>query len=295
MAAVKKRRKRVRWSRELAYQIVIHITVGLIVLICIYPLINIVSGSLMSAAEWNERGGVFLFPHMPTLDAYRVVLRERALYWALLVSVERVLVGPVTGAFVNCVTGYALSRKRFCGKSFISVFIFITMVYVGGLIPNFLVTEATGLLDTFWVYIIPGLLGAWGTLVFRQTFQNTPPEIEEAAKVDGASELVIMARIMVPINMPTVAVMLLFGAVAHWNAWFDAFMYVDANNTALIPLQLYLKNAFSASDESLTGVILHTETQKMVIAMVGIVPILCIYPFFQKHFTKGVYTGAVKG
>ena len=283
------------FNAERVYQIVINTLIAIMVLICIYPLIYILSASFMSATEWNERAGLFLFPHAPTLEAYGVVLQQKGLYYAFLVSIARVIAGPLTGITVCFVTGYTLARPDFYGKKVLSVFIFVTLVYGAGFIPNYLVVDLTGLTNTFWVYIIPGLLTGWSTLVFRQTFTSTPASIEESARVDGANELDIMFKIMLPMNMPTVAVMLLFAAVSHWNAWFDAMVYIDSNNVSLISLQLYLKNAFTATDSSTTGLIIHSETQKMVIAVVGIVPILCIYPFFQKYFTKGVYMGAVKG
>ena len=291
----KKSKFRLYFNSERVYQIGLTIALIFLIFICIYPLIYVLSASFMSAEEWFARGGVFLIPHRPTIEAYRIVLSQTNFYKSLLVSAARSTLAPVLGTFMNAIAGYMLSRKDLVGKKFISIFLFITLIYGGGLIPSYLVIEATGLRNTFWVFIIPGILGAWGTLVFRQTFLSTPIEIEESAKLDGASELTLLFRIMLPINMPTVAVMLLFGAVGHWNAWFDAFMYIDSNNTNLIPVQLYLKNAFSSADQSTTGVLLHTETQKMVIAVIGIVPILCVYPFFQKYFTKGVYMGATKG
>ena len=290
---LKKKRRVV--NGEKIYQIVIVTIISLIVLICLYPLLYILSASLMSADEWNARMGVFLIPHKPTLEAYRVVLEQVNLYKAFGVSVSRAVVGAVTGVFMNAVTGYTLSRKKIFGKKVLSVFLFITMIYGGGFIPTYIIIAQTNLLNSFWVYIIPGLLDAWTALVFRQNFLNTPSEIEESARVDGASEIQIFFRIMLPINMPTVSVMLLFAAVSHWNAWFDSMMFIDTNNSSLIPLQLYLKNAFASTGGGTTGLVIHAETQKMVVAVIGILPILCIYPFFQKYFTKGIYSGSVKG
>lgn len=282
------------WNAERIYQIFLYTVIILMSLICLYPQIYVISASLMSAAEWQERAGVFLFPHRPTFEAYAAVLRQPALYRAFGVSVARTVVVSLLSVCTCAVTGYALSRKDLFGRKFLSVLLFITMIYGGGLIPSYLVIEATGLLNTFWVYVLPALMGAWSALVFRQTFQGMPSEIEESAMVDGATELQVLVRILIPINMPTVAVMLLFAAVGQWNSWFDAMMYVDSNNVSLIPLQLYLQNAFSARPDP-GKPLLNAETQKMAIAVIGIVPILCIYPFFQKYFTKGVYVGAVKG
>ena len=287
-----KRRKKL--NGEIIYQIIIITIISIIVFISFYPLIYIVSASLMSAEEWNQRAGLFIIPHRPSLEAYKIVLEQVNLYKAFGVSVSRAVGGAVTGVFMNAVTGYTLSRKKIFGKKVFSVFLFITMIYGGGLIPAYIIISETGLTNTFWVYLVPGLLDAWTALVFRQNFLNTPSEIEESARVDGANELQIMFKIMFPINMPTISVMLLFAAVAHWNAWFDSMMYIDTNNSNLIPLQLYLKNAFSSANGGTTGLVIHAETQKMVVAVIGIIPILCVYPFFQKYFTKGIYSGSVK-
>lgn len=283
------------WNEERKYQAFLYVVIVTISLLCLYPLVYVVSASFMTNAEWVERNGMFLFPHNPTLQAYQAVLSQKALYQALWVSVKRTVVGPLFAVTVCAITGYALSRKDFFGKKILSVLLFITLIYGGGLIPSYLIMEETGMRNTFWVYVIPGMLNAWIALVFRQTFLTSPAEIEESAMVDGASNLTILARILLPINMPTVAVMLLFVAVGQWNSWFDALVYIESGNKDLIPLQLFLQNAFAETNQGTTSVILNSETRKMVVAVIGIVPILCVYPFFQKYFSKGVYMGAVKG
>ena len=292
----KKFMRKDRWNGERFYQMFLYLIIILLSLVCLYPLIYILSASLMSVEEWQLRNGVFLFPHKPTFDAYAIVFSQEQLYMSLGVSVARTFCGSIITTVTCALTGYALSRPDFFLKKPLSVILFITMIYGGGLIPGYLVIEQMGLLNTFWVFIIPGMLSAWNALVFRQTFQGVPAEIEESAMLDGASPLRCLWSILLPMNMPTVAVILLFSAVGQWNSWFDASMYIESSNAALTPLQLFLQHAFAEQKpDAGQATLLNIETQRMAIAVIGILPILCLYPFFQKYFTKGVYVGAVKG
>ena len=209
----KKFMRKERWNGERFYQMFLYLIIILLSLVCLYPLIYILSASLMSVEEWQLRNGVFLFPHKPTFDAYAIVFSQEQLYMSLGVSVARTFCGSIITTVTCALTGYALSRPDFFLKKPLSVILFITMIYGGGLIPGYLVIEQMGLLNTFWVFIIPGMLSAWNALVFRQTFQGVPAEIEESAMLDGASPLRCLWSILLPMNMPTVAVILLFSAV----------------------------------------------------------------------------------
>lgn len=279
---------------ERVYQIITGTILAILLILCLYPLIYVLGASFMTEAEWIEREGVFLFPHKPTIEAYIEVFRQPDLYKAIGVSVLRVLVGPVCATFCNMIFGYALTIRDFWGKRVLAFLVFFTMVFGGGTIPQYLIRDYTGLLNNFWVYVIPGLLSGWTALLFKQTFAGTPASLVEAAKIDGASEFDVLMKIMVPCSKATIAVMLFMAMVGAWNSWFDAFLYIDSNNTNLIPLQLYLKNYFSFNSISGTAAIMNAEAKKMVVAVVGILPIMVTYPFFLKHFTKGVYLGAVK-
>lgn len=279
---------------ERVYQIITGVILAILLILCLYPLIYVLGASFMTEAEWIEREGVFLLPHKPTIEAYIEVFRQPDLYKAIGVSVLRVLVGPVCATFCNMIFGYALTIRDFWGKRVLAFLVFFTMVFGGGTIPQYLIRDYTGLLNNFWVYVIPGLLSGWTALLFKQTFAGTPTSLVEAAKIDGASELDVLMKIMVPCSKATIAVMLFMAMVGAWNSWFDAFLYIDSNNTNLIPLQLYLKNYFSFNSISGTAAIMNAEAKKMVVAVVGILPIMVTYPFFLKHFTKGVYLGAVK-
>lgn len=279
---------------ERVYQIITGAILAILLVLCMYPLIYVLGASFMTEAEWIEREGVFLFPHKPTIEAYIEVFSQPDLYKAIGVSVLRVLVGPVCATFCNMIFGYALTIRDFWGKRVLAFLVFFTMVFGGGTIPQYLIRDYTGLLNSFWVYVIPGLLSGWTALLFKQTFAGTPTSLVEAAKIDGASEFDVLMKIMVPCSKATIAVMLFMAMVGAWNSWFDAFLYIDSNNTNLIPLQLYLKNYFSFNSISGTAAIMNAEAKKMVVAVAGILPIMVTYPFFLKHFTKGVYLGAVK-
>lgn len=279
---------------ERGYQIITGTILAILLVLCLYPLIYVLGASFMTEAEWIQREGVFLFPHKPTIEAYIEVFRQPDLYKAIGVSILRVLVGPVCATFCNMIFGYALTIRDFWGKRVLAFLVFFTMVFGGGTIPQYLIRDYTGLLNNFWVYVIPGLLSGWTALLFKQTFAGTPASLVEAAKIDGASEFDVLMKIMVPCSKATIAVMLFMAMVGAWNSWFDAFLYIDSNNTNLIPLQLYLKNYFSFNSISGTAAIMNAEAKKMVVAVVGILPIMVTYPFFLKHFTKGVYLGAVK-
>ena len=279
---------------EKVYQLITGGILFVLLVCCAYPLIYVLGASFMTEAEWIERQGVFLFPHHPTLEAYKEVLSQPDLYKAIGVSALRTIVGPLCATFCNMIFGYALTIKDFWGKRTLSFLVFFTMVFGGGTIPAYLIRDYTGLLDNFLVYVIPGLLSGWTALLFKQTFLGTPDSLGAAPKIDGASEFEIFTKIMVPCSKATIAVMIFMAMVGAWNSWFDSFLYISSNNTALIPLQLYLKNYFSFNSTSGTAAIMNAEAKKMVVAVVGIMPIMVTYPFFLKHFTKGVYLGAVK-
>lgn len=295
MKQIMRRSTKIEATRgEKVYQAITGSILFILLVCCMYPLIYVLGASFMTEAEWIDRGGVFLFPHNPTFEAYKEVLSKPDLYKAIGVSILRTVVGPVCATFCNMIFGYALTIKDFWGKRTLSFIVFFTMVFGGGTIPAYLVRDYTGLLNNFLVYVLPGLLSGWTALLFKQTFAGTPESLVEAAKIDGASEFDILIKIMVPCSKATIAVMLFMAMVGAWNSWFDAFLYIDSNNTDLIPLQLYLKNYFSFSSISGTAAIMNAEAKKMVVAVVGIMPIMITYPFFLKHFTKGVYLGAVK-
>lgn len=287
---------------ERAYQIFITVLIALVSVASLLPLIYVVSTSLVSQKEYIERGGFIFIPYEPTLEPYRQLIAQPNFFIAFLISAARTVAGSLLMLALTVIAAYTLSRKDIPGKKVMVWSVLVTILFSAGLIPNYLVVQQLGLTDTFWAMIVPGAIDSWSVLVLKQFYENVPQEVEESAVMDGASQLQMIVRIMLPLSLPVLAALGLFAAVGHWNAWFDAFIYIT--DARLHPLQLYIHNLFvSTSPTGLVGGNLSInpayrvsdETMKMALVVAGTVPILCIYPFLQKYFVKGMYLGAVKG
>ena len=288
---------------EIIYKWACNIIVFSISIMCIYPIVYILALSLTGEAEWIEKDGFVLWPSHPTLRAYQYIIRDGSIFLnSLKFSMERTILAVTIVLCMTLITGYVVSRRILPGRKFFIIIILITIMFSGGLIPSYLVVVGTGIYNTIWALIIPGLVETFYVLVFKQFFENIPKEIEESAQIDGVGEISLMMKIIIPMSKPVMAAIALFIAVNHWNAWFDALLYIRDDNKK--PLQLILQNMFTnthlLSDlNSLTDMNPARRVSmisiKMAVAVIGTVPILCIYPFLQKYFVKGVYTGSVKG
>ena len=276
----------------------------LLALLCLYPLLYTFGVSICSEAEWTDRNGMLiLFPTHPTFLAYEKIFGVGSyVIKALGMSLLRTVVGTITAVAVNALVGYVLSRDKFPGKQAYIYFLLFTIFFSGGLIPNYLVIKELGLLNNFWSMILPNIVSAWNILIFKQFFMGLPKEIEEAATIDGIGELGLFLKIVLPLSTPVVASIGLFTMVGHWNNWFDVMIYIDQAHSELWTLQYYIMINFnnlsqidSTQVEIGTGGGVTQSTLRMALTIVGFVPILCIYPFFQKFFKDGVYLGAVKG
>ena len=289
---------------ELLYQIVIYALVGLLLLFSVFPLIYVLGVSLTSEAEYYARGKLMVIPFQPTIAAYTKIFTTNAnLLNSLLVSVQRTLIGTALGLSFTLLVGYGASRRDMPGSKQLMFLVLVTILFSGGMIPTFVVVKDLGLYDSFWSLIIPGLVSGWNALVFRQFFESLPHEVEEAAEIDGVSKLGMLVRIILPMSLPVVASLGLFTAVNHWNSWFDAMLYIKTASRQPLQLVLYQmhKDANIAANTNdmaaLTDSLERSSSRslRMALTVIGTVPILCVYPFLQKYFVKGVYTGAVKG
>lgn len=276
----------------------------LLAALCLYPLLYTFGVSICSEAEWTDRNGILvLFPTKPSFVAYQKIFGVGSyVVKALWMSLLRTLAGTLTAVAVNALVGYVLSREYFPGKQAYIYLLLFTIFFSGGLIPNYLVIKELNLLNNFWSMILPNIVGAWNILIFKQFFMGLPKEIEEAATIDGISELGLFLKIVLPLSTPVVASIGLFTMVGHWNNWFDVMIYIDQAHSELWTLQYYIMinfNNLSQIDSSKVeigiGGGVTQLTQRMALTIVGFVPILCIYPFFQRFFKDGVYLGAVKG
>lgn len=278
----------------------------MVALVCLYPLIYVVFVSLTTSEEWVSKGGIiWFFPSKPTLVAYQKILGSSAVILrSVFVSFIRTVLGTFLGLAVNALTAFVLSRKDLPGKKPIMYIILFTILFSGGLIPGYLTIEALGLKNNIMALIIPTLFNGWNILIFKQFFEGIPKELEDSARIDGVSEVGLFFRIIIPSSKAVFAAIGLFTMVGHWNSWFDASIYIDASHQHLWPLQLFVKinleNTSGLNQGGLDFLINNNTavgdiTMQMALTVVSLLPMLIIYPFFQKYFTKGVYLGAVKG
>jgi putative aldouronate transport system permease protein len=240
-----------------------------------------------------------LFPEKPTFRGYMVILKQPNFLNSLTISISRTIIGTIASLVLVIPGGYILSKQDLPGRKALMMFFIITMILSGGLIPAYMLMKELNLLDSFWVYIIPAMGGTFNMLIIKLFVENMPEEIMESADLDGATEMQKMIYIAIPLLVPTIAALSLFAAVGQWNSWFDAMLYIQ--NPRLHPLSLVVRNLmFSSTVQDKSGNItmyekVTTEGMKMATIVLAAVPILCVYPFLQKYFIYGVYTGSVKG
>lgn len=277
-------------------------------IIMFYPLWYIIIYSFNQGAD-SMKGGIYLLPRILTIFNYEYVLGNRVIIDAYKITIARTLIGTLLGMTVTTLTAYGLSFKDMPHRNILLTFMIIPMIFSGGLIPYYIQISNLKLVNTFWVYVIPGMLNIWNMFVMMKSFMGMPESLREAALLDGAGELMILLKIVLPLSKATLAAICLFTAVGHWNDWYTGAFYV--NKSSLIPIQTYLQRLFQAVDlNSLSansaiaaettarqpGLASITITSvKMAAVVVGTLPILCVYPFIQKHFVKGVMVGSVKG
>lgn len=264
----------------------------------IFPFIGVVATSIAPPGQIAASGGLVMWPQKVSLAAYRSIFAGGVVTRALFVSVGITVVGTLLSLVVSCLLAYALSRRQFVAGRPILIIVLISMLFSPGIIPTYLVVKDAGLLNSLWSLIIPTMVNAFNVIVLRAFFTSVPAEITESARVDGAGELQIFGRIMLPLSKAVLAVVGLFYAVGYWNAFFNALLYI--NDSSLWPLQLVLRT-YVINDTALGSAQLSVEQVppqpaiRMAILVISIVPILIVYPMLQRHFTKGVLTGAVKG
>jgi putative aldouronate transport system permease protein len=279
------------------YQAIKAFVLGGFALVIVVPILVVISTSLASDRDIVDAGGYVLWPSHPTLKAYQTLFGGGLMGRAILVSVFVTLVGTAIALAVTIALAYATSRPVLFGRPVLLMVLF-TLLFAPGIIPMFLVVKQLGLLDSLWSLILPGALGAFNFVVLRTFFMNVPGELLESARIDGASDFMILRKIVMPLSKAVIAVVGLFYAVGFWNAFFNALLYL--NDTSKWPVQVILRT-YVLQGKSLSADQLGVEplpqpqSLQMAVVVVALVPIAMVYPFLQRHFTKGVITGAVKG
>lgn len=269
------------------------------VVVMLYPFIHVISVSFSDSSQYTP-GDLLLLPKGFTTEAYRLVLAGSVVPRALLVSIGVTVGGTAINMLFTVTMAYGLTQtRRVPGSRVVLLIVLFSMLFTAGIIPNYLLVKGLGMIDTYWALIIPGAISAFNLIVIRNFFMNIPEELLDAARIDGAGELQILWRVVLPLSKAVLAVIALFYGVAHWNAFFGAMLYL--NDTKMWPVQLVLRQ-YVLQAEPLPGaqlepsqVTITPHTVQMAVLVLATVPILVVYPFLQRYFTKGVLTGAIKG
>lgn len=276
---------------------IIYVLMGLMALICLYPMWHVVMASFSDPIGLMRHSGVILKPIGHSVEGYKVVLQNPNIPRSYLNTILYVLVGTTINMVLTTLGAYALSRKGFMFKRVLTLLIVFTMYFNAGMVPNFLLVKNLGMYNSMWALVLPGAVSTWNLIVMKTAFAFVPVSLEESARLDGANDFVILGKIFLPLSKATVAVMILFYAVGHWSSWFNAMIYLQDRNKyplQLIMREILISNSTSGNSMADTDAMFLQEVVKYATIVVSTVPVLCIYPFAQKYFMTGVMMGSVK-
>lgn len=280
---------------EKLFDYVIYALLVIIAVISVFPLLFVVSVSLTPYGEVLKNGGFVVIPHSITFEAYNTLFGMRQIPKAFGVTVFVTVVGTFINLVLSTLMAYPLSRKKLKGRSFFLFYVVFTMLFNGGLIPTYLIVQATGLLNTVWAMIVPTAIATFNLLIMKTFFENLPEEIFESARIDGASETRVLFNIVVPLSIPSMMTVGLFYMVTHWNTFFLAVFYITDQD--LNPLQVVVRALLMSSQaqEVNPDITLPTMTLQMASVVLASIPIIAVYPFIQKYLIKGMLIGSIKG
>lgn len=275
------------------------IVIGLLSFITLYPFLQVIMTSFSSSRAIMS-GEVFLWPVDFNLDTYKAVFQDGQIIVALKNTVIITIVGTIFNMIATVMAAYPLSKRDLMGRNWMLVCVTFTLVFGAGMIPNFVVVKMLGLLNTFWAIWLPGLVSTWNFFVMKTYFEGLPEELEEASEIDGANDLQVLIRVIIPLSLPMLAALTLFYAVGLWNNYFNVLLYITDPNklTIMVKLLQMISNVDPTQrleEGVLEGDFIIPEGIQAASMVVAIVPIMLVYPFLQKYFIKGVLIGSVKG
>lgn len=291
-----------RSPSRIAFLVFLYAFLTLLGLVFIVPVWHVIMASFSDALVLSNTSGLVWKPlGSPTLGGYKIVLSSPNILTGYANTAFYVLVGTTISIVLTIIGAYCLSRKTFQYRNMFMMFLSFTMLFNGGMIPTYMVVRNLGLYDTRWAVIIPTAISVFNLIILRTSFAEVPESLEESAKLDGANNLTIMFRIIVPLSKASIAVVVLYYAVGIWNSWFPAMIYLK--DRTKYPLQLILReilllndnSVMTSSADAISNAQLERKLVKYATIVVSTLPIMCFYPFIQKYFTKGVMIGAVKG
>lgn len=287
---------------ERIFIIVSYILLGLLAVVTIVPLLSVLITSFVSASEIARRGQFILWPEVWDTSAYGILFKTDKLYTGYANTLFVVMVGTALSMFLTITLAYPLSKRELRGRNGILGMVFFTMLFSGGMVPNYILVKELGLLNSRWALVLPYICNTWNMLIMRNFFYAIPDALEEAAYLDGANQFTILIRVILPLSLPSIATIAMFYAVSFWNAWFPGVMYLT--DAKFVPVQNVMRTIIISATAALEdmGVTIDdvqqaptSHTLKCASIVVTTLPILCVYPFIQKYFVKGVMVGSVKG
>lgn len=286
-------------KRLSTFEVLLYLIFGILALITLYPFYNVLIISLSNTVT-SARFSPYLYPHVIDFTGFKALIKDVYFFKSLATTVFVTVVGTSLNMIFSVVAAYVLSKKRLAGRRFFLSAILFTMLFSGGLIPTYLVVSDLGLSNSVWSMILPTMISTYYVIIMKNYFASLPPSLEEAARIDGANQFVILTRIYLPISKPFMATFALFYAVERWNGWWEAFLYISDKD--IKPLQIYLRDILvsfntqlgSQAQSMMSGGKVYVQSVQMAAILITVVPILCVYPFLQKHFVKGVMVGSVK-
>ena len=287
---------------EKGFIIAAYVLLVLLSLAIIIPVLSVVVNSFVSAAEVARRGQFILWPEEFDYSAYHMLFNSDRIYSGYANTLFVTIVGTALSMIMTISLAYPLSKKDLRGRNVVLGMVFFTMLFNAGTIPNFLLIKEIGLLDTRWALVLPYICNTWNMLIMRNFFYAIPDSLEEAAYLDGANQMQVIIKIILPLSLPSIATISMFYAVSFWNAWFPGVMYVT--NKSLQPVQNIMRSIIVAASGQMEDlgimqddieIMPTSNTIKCAAIIITTVPILCVYPFIQKYFVKGVMVGSVKG
>ncbi|MEC1525933.1 carbohydrate ABC transporter permease [Neobacillus niacini] len=278
------------------------VLLSIIALLVLYPLYFVVSASF-SNPIYILKGEMWLWPKGFNVESYTKVFENKDIVNGFLNTLKYTTIGTLINLIMTIMAAYPLSRKDFYGRNVIMAIFVFTMFFGGGLIPTYLLIRDLGMIDSFWVMVIPNAVAVWNIIIMRTFFQETIPlELQESAQIDGCGNIRILLKIVLPLSMPVIAVMILFYAVGHWNSYFQALIYLSDKEK--FPLQLILREILikgemdemiKATSETFLKQKLSVEGLKYAVLIVANLPMMMLYPFLQRYFVKGFMVGSIKG
>ena len=289
-----------RGKPEIAFSIFNYIFFTLLCIVMVYPFWHVIMMSL-SSVEATAKGGVFLWPKGFNLETYAKVFNDPSIWSGYFTTILVTLSGTFFGTLFTATTAYPLSKKYLPFSKATLLLVLFTMLFSGGMIPGYLLMKNLGLIDNRLSLILPGLVSAYNVIIMKSFFQSLPESLEESAKIDGATEVTVFWKIILPLSKATVATIALFTAVGYWNDYFSTVLYINTKERWALQavLRYMLTNTNQAMQSAGVSVAAATNvtaaTIKSASVVVATVPILCVYPFVQKYFVKGVMIGGVKG